>query len=119
MTTPRKRAKPPVPTGGRVSKGPLTPREVQVARLLSLGCSAGDVAAILGISSHTADNFRSRIMRKLRTTKAAMLTRAVIRLRISSLNDQLTVAEKRRMASRPMYHPGVRLSCSFVAATAY
>jgi DNA-binding CsgD family transcriptional regulator len=96
-TTPRKRAKPPLPTRGRVPTEPLTPREIQVARLLSLGCSARDVAAILKISPHTADNFRTRIMQKLRTTKAATLTRVVLRLRISSLNDELTAAERRRL----------------------
>jgi DNA-binding CsgD family transcriptional regulator len=81
----------------RPSKDLLTARETQVVRLLSLGCSIYEVAAILKLASATIDNFKTSAMRKLGTNKAALLTRAAIQTRISSLSDSLTPAEKRRM----------------------
>ena len=78
----------------------LTPRETQVARLLSLGCSAHEVAMILRITYSTTDNHKSRLMAKLGVTNKATLTRVVILARISSLRDRLTPAEKRRLRRR-------------------
>jgi len=75
----------------------LKPREAQVARLLSLGCSIYEAAAILGLSSSTVDNYKTRVMAKLGVSKAATLTRAVILAGISELRDQLTPTEKRRL----------------------
>ncbi len=74
----------------------LTPRETDVVRLCSLGCSVGEVARILKIAPNTADNHKSRAMSKLGVDKAALLTRLAIKLRITSLGDKLTAAEKRR-----------------------
>ena len=74
----------------------LTERERQVVRLVSLGCSVKEAAAILKLAPNTVDNHRSRAMAKLGTDKAALLTRIAIKNRISSLKDQLTPAEKRR-----------------------
>jgi DNA-binding NarL/FixJ family response regulator len=67
-----------------------------VVRLLSLGCTVGEAAAILKLAPSTVDNFKQRAMTKLGTNKAALLTRIAIRMRITSMKDRLTLAEKRR-----------------------
>jgi DNA-binding CsgD family transcriptional regulator len=74
----------------------LTPREKEVVRLVSLGCTVKEAAAILKLSPSTVDNHKWRAMAKLGTDKLALVTRLAIRLRISKLNDQLTRTEKRR-----------------------
>jgi DNA-binding CsgD family transcriptional regulator len=74
----------------------LTPREKEVIRLVSLGCTVKEAAAILKLSPSTVDNHKWRAMAKLGTDKLALVTRLAIRLRISKLNDQLTRTEKRR-----------------------
>ncbi|HUT10302.1 MAG TPA: LuxR C-terminal-related transcriptional regulator [Thermoguttaceae bacterium] len=74
----------------------LSDREKEVARLLSLGCSVKEAAAILKLSPNTVDNHKTRLMAKLGTDKAALLTRIAIKMRITSLKDKLTLAEKRR-----------------------
>ncbi|MCS7239293.1 MAG: LuxR C-terminal-related transcriptional regulator [Thermoguttaceae bacterium] len=73
----------------------LTPRQKQVVRLLSLGCSVREVARILKLSPSTVDNHKSAAMARLGTDKVALLTRWAIKLRISPLNDKLTKEEKR------------------------
>jgi DNA-binding CsgD family transcriptional regulator len=78
----------------------LTIREKEVVRLVSLGCTTGQVAAILRISSSTADNHRTRAMAKLGTDKAALVTRLAIKQRITNLNDRLTATERRRAGRR-------------------
>jgi len=74
----------------------LTERETQVVRLCSLGCSVKEAAKILKLAPNTVDNHRARAMAKLGTNKAALLTRMALKLRITSMKDQLTLAEKRR-----------------------
>jgi DNA-binding CsgD family transcriptional regulator len=74
----------------------LTNREQEVVRLLSLGCSVVEAAAILKLAPSTVDNHKARAMAKLGTNKAALLTRLAIKMRISPLNDKLTLSEKRR-----------------------
>ncbi len=74
----------------------LTPREREVTRLMSLGCTVKEAAAILKLAPSTVDNHKTRAMTKLGTDKVALLTRLAIKLRISSLNDKLSLAEKRR-----------------------
>ena len=74
----------------------LTPRETEIVRLLSLGCTVKEAAAVLGLAASTVDNHKLRAMTKLETNKLALLTRLAIKQRISPLNDQLTVLEKRR-----------------------
>lgn len=73
----------------------LTRVERQVVRLLSLGCTVAQVAAILKKSPHTIDNQKSSAMAKLQIDKVALLTRFAIKLGISPLDDRLTPAEKR------------------------
>ena len=81
---------------------PLTSMERQVIRLVSLGCSLADMAAILRRSIATVDNHKTRGMRKLGVHKAAELTRVAIRLGISSLDDQLTPQELQRLQAGAM-----------------
>ena len=74
----------------------LSKREREVIRLVSLGCTVKEAAAILKLAPHTVDNHKARAMSKLGTDKAALVTRIAIKLRITTLRDKLTLAEKRR-----------------------
>jgi len=74
----------------------LTAREKEVVRLLSLGCTVPQAAAILKLAPSTVDNHKTRAMGKLGTDKLALLTRLAIQKRITSMRDKLTLAEKRR-----------------------
>lgn len=74
----------------------LTPRQTEVVRLISLGCTNHEIAAILKISPSTVENHRTSAMEALGTDKAALLTRLAVKLRISSMKDKLTPTEKRR-----------------------
>lgn len=81
----------------------LTSMERRVLRLVSLGCSLPEMAAILRRSLATIDNHKTRGMRKLGAHKAAEVTRAVIQLGISPLFDRLSdeeVAQLERAASK-------------------
>ena len=74
----------------------LTDREREVVRLVSLGCTVEEAAKVLKLAPNTVDNHKSRAMAKLGTDKAALLTRIALRLKITSLCDQLSPREKRR-----------------------
>ncbi len=73
----------------------LTKRQREVVRLLSLGCTVKEAAKILKLSPSTVDNHKSAAMAKLGTDKLALLTRLAIKMRISSMRDRLTPAERR------------------------
>ncbi|WP_033212983.1 response regulator [Kitasatospora phosalacinea] len=53
------------PTGASTSDIPLTPRELEVLRLLADGLSNSEIAAVLVISQETVKTFVSRILSKL------------------------------------------------------
>jgi len=74
----------------------LTPREREVVRLLSLGCTVREAASVLRLAASTVDNHKAKAMAKLKTNKVALLTRIAIRERVSKLSDRLTAQEKRR-----------------------
>ncbi len=74
----------------------LTKREIEVVRLVSLGCTVAEAAAVLELAPSTVDNHKSRAMGKLGTDKMALLTRIAIKCRYTTLNDRLTTREKRR-----------------------
>lgn len=78
----------------------LTPRQREIARLLSLGCTVNEAAAILRLSPSTVDNHKSRLMQTLGTDKSVLLTRLAIKYRLSSMDDKLTPTEKRRSGRR-------------------
>ncbi|MFW5685999.1 MAG: response regulator [Spirochaetota bacterium] len=58
---------------------PLSEREFEVFRMLAAGQNSKEVGALLGISSKTVDNHRSRIMEKLGVDSVAGLVRVAIR----------------------------------------
>ncbi|HVU87524.1 MAG TPA: LuxR C-terminal-related transcriptional regulator [Pirellulales bacterium] len=74
----------------------LTPRERQVVRLLSLGCTVREAAKVLKLAPSTVDNHKAKAMSKLGTNKVALLTRIAIKERVSKLTDRLSAQEKRR-----------------------
>jgi DNA-binding CsgD family transcriptional regulator len=100
--TARRKSAKPRPRGktiaikvARPGKIHLTPREEQLLRLVSLGCSVKEVAAILDVAPSTADNHKARLMAKLGTDKAVLVTRLAIQYGISPMDDRLTPAEQR------------------------
>ena len=62
----------------------LTQRETEVVRLISLGCTVKEAAAILRLAPSTVDNHKSRAMKKMGTDKLALVTRLALKMRISS-----------------------------------
>jgi DNA-binding CsgD family transcriptional regulator len=76
----------------------LSPRQRQVVRLTSLGCTSREIAAILGMSRWTVENHQFLAKERLGVSKAALLTRIAIKYKISPLDDQLTPAEQRKLA---------------------
>jgi DNA-binding NarL/FixJ family response regulator len=76
----------------------LTPRHRQVVRLISLGCSLTDIAAILDLEPTTIDNHKQAAMRTLGVGKSTLVTRVAIKHRLSPLKDELTRSEKRKIA---------------------
>jgi DNA-binding CsgD family transcriptional regulator len=100
--TARRRSSKPRPRGttiavqaARPGKIRLTAREEQIFRLVSLGCSAKEIGAILDIVPATVVNHKARLMAKLGTDKTALVTRLAIRHGVSSMDDRLTPAEQR------------------------
>jgi len=79
----------------RAGKVHLTPREQEILRLVSLGCTVKEAAAVLDVAPSTADNHKARLMAKLGTDKAALLTRLAIKMGVSSMTDKLDAKEKR------------------------
>lgn len=57
----------------------LTPRELEITRLLAGGMSNKEVASTLGISVRTAETHRASLLQKLRMRSLADLTRYAIR----------------------------------------
>ena len=78
----------------------LTPREKEVVRLMSLGCTVIETAKILKVATSTVDNHKTSAMQKLGVNKATLLTRLALKLRITSMKDKLTAAEKRKSGRR-------------------
>jgi DNA-binding CsgD family transcriptional regulator len=78
----------------------LSPRQREIVRLTSLGCTSHEIAAILGMSRWTVENHQFQAKERLGVSKAAVLTRIAIKYKISTLNDQLTKAELRKLARK-------------------
>jgi DNA-binding NarL/FixJ family response regulator len=57
----------------------LTPREVEVVKLIALGESTKGVAQLLGVSIKTVASHRMRAMSKIRARNAADVARFAIR----------------------------------------
>jgi DNA-binding NarL/FixJ family response regulator len=65
--------------GEAVPEDPLTPRELQVVKLIAEGLSSDEIAAALVISRKTVDHHRANILGKLGMRNGAELTRYAIR----------------------------------------
>lgn len=74
----------------------LTPRQAEVVRLISLGCTDVEIGRMLGVSESTVNNHRSAAMDKAGVSNMALLTRWAILHRVTSLKDTLTPAQKRK-----------------------
>lgn len=74
----------------------LTPREKEVVRLSSLGCTDQETARILKLAASTVNNHKARAMAKLGTDKTALLTRLALKLNVTNMSDKLTPTEKRK-----------------------
>jgi DNA-binding NarL/FixJ family response regulator len=74
----------------------LSERQIQVVRLLSLGCTVKEAAEILDLSPSTVDNHKSAAMARFGTDKLALLTRLAIQNKITSMKDRLTPSEQRK-----------------------
>lgn len=74
----------------------LTPRQTEIIRLVSLGCTCIEIANILGLATSTVDNHKAAAMKVLGTDKSTLVTRLAIKLKITSIDDRLTATEKRK-----------------------
>ncbi len=92
---PRPRGRTIAVKAARPGKIRFTPREEQIFRLISLGCSVKEIAAILDVAPSTADNHKARLMAKLGTDKSALVTRLAVQYGVSPMSDRLTPSEKR------------------------
>jgi DNA-binding CsgD family transcriptional regulator len=78
----------------------LTPRQREVVRLVALGCNVSETAKLLKIAPSTADNHRARAMQLLGVDRAVLLARVAIKYGITSLNEKLTPAERKKRGKR-------------------
>jgi DNA-binding CsgD family transcriptional regulator len=88
----------PDPMKARVAT--LSPRQREIVRLTSLGCTSHEIATILGMSRWTVENHQFQAKERLGVSKAAVLTRIAIKYKISPLDDALTRAEERKLARK-------------------
>ena len=79
----------------------LSPRQREIVRLTSLGCTSHEIATILGMSRWTVENHQFQAKERLGVSKAAILTRVAIKYKISGLNDQLSRSEQRKLGRKP------------------
>jgi DNA-binding CsgD family transcriptional regulator len=78
----------------------LSKRQKEVVRLVSLGCTIVEAAKILGLSPATVTFHRDSAMARLGARRAALLTRVALKMRLTSMKDKLTAAEKRKCGRR-------------------
>jgi DNA-binding NarL/FixJ family response regulator len=64
------------------SRGPLTPRQREVVRLLAEGRTMKEAAALMGISTRTAESHKYEIMRQLGLNSTAALIRYAVRIKL-------------------------------------
>jgi DNA-binding NarL/FixJ family response regulator len=68
-----------VERGEAPGRGPLTPREAEVVKLIAEGCNSQQIAELLVISPKTVDRHRANILDKLAMHDRVDLTRYAIR----------------------------------------
>lgn len=84
----------------------FTPAEQRVVRLITLGLSTKEVARVLGKAVSTVDNQRTSAMRAAEINTATLLVRVALKAGITTLDDDLTPSERRRL--RLATHRGKR-----------
>lgn len=84
-----------------ITKKDLHPREVSVIRYISLGYSTVEIATLLDLKPPTVDTYRTSAMKALGVSKAALVTRMALLLKISNLKDSLTAEEQKKLSSAP------------------
>ena len=57
---------------------PITPRERKILELIGQGYSSGQIADSLGISAHTVDGHRKKLLLKFNVKNAAQLVQKAI-----------------------------------------
>lgn len=78
----------------------LSPRQRQIVRLTSLGCTSHEIATILGMSRWTVENHQFQAKERLGISNAALLTRIAIKYKVSPLSDELSPAEVRKLGRK-------------------
>lgn len=69
-----------LPTSEKVNADPLTPRQHEILRLVSVGHTNREIADILHISVRTAEVHRFNLMRRLNVNNVAQLLRRALQL---------------------------------------
>ena len=69
-----------VAKGDRPGRGPLTPREADIAKLIAEGHTSQQIATLLTISPKTVERHRANILEKLELRDRVELTRYAIRV---------------------------------------
>lgn len=78
----------------------LSPRQREIVRLTSLGCTSHEIAQILGMSRWTVENHQFQAKERLGISKAALLTRIAVKYKVSPLADELSKAEQKKLSSK-------------------
>jgi DNA-binding CsgD family transcriptional regulator len=78
----------------------LSPRQREIVRLTSLGCTSHEIATILGMSRWTVENHQFQAKERLGVSKAAVLTRIAIKHKLSPLDDKLSAAEQKKLTKK-------------------
>lgn len=78
----------------------LSPRQREIVRLTSLGCTSHEVAKILGMSRWTVENHQFQAKERLGISKAALLTRIAVQYKVSPITDELSAAEQKKLATK-------------------
>ena len=66
---------------------PITPREKKILELIGQGYSSGQIADVLGISAHTVDGHRKKLLIKFNVKNAAQLVQRAIQTNTLDLVD--------------------------------
>ena len=76
-----------VPTDGKRRPEDLTPRELEILRLIWEGHTNRSIAASLKISMKTVDTHRANMMKKLRASNIAQLLKAALESKLLHTAD--------------------------------
>lgn len=79
------RVRRPKPSRGAKGSSPLTPRQLEVLKLLSEGSGVKKIARLLGISAKTVETHRAQVMERLHIYDLVGLVRYALREKITRL----------------------------------